>query len=352
MVLITTPSTYYETLGWNFGFPGGGYCGIQDSGDSGKNYIFSLWDPSPGGESTAVYSDPSGVVSRFGGEGTGIHYLNYNLQWKVNQWYRLVVRAWDYKGQTYFALWSDDESAGAWTHHATFAYPVPGIRFSGPSTTISFIEDWAGTGQNTRRAQYNEGWKRLSSSRAWLPYTSAIFDVSSCTGEYCNAYDAGLENGAYYMQTGGNTTPTLGSGTTLTLPFTETAPALSVGRLTYVHVTPSRDAPNGIRISWDIDPAVSPQFSYEVDVFDTPDFSGFPIASKSDVDPDARSIVLSLPPLVSLRLYYVRVSIRDIFDQAAAPLSAPFPLLAMRTSRPIFSYSEPRAWAPQVAPTP
>ena len=126
---ITTPSTYFETMGWNFGTAGGGYAGIQDSGSLGKNYIFSLWDPPSGGESSIVYWNPTGAVSRFGGEGTGVHYLNYAMPWQLNSWYRLVVRAWNYNLQTYFALWSYDEMSGIWTHHATFSYPTADVFF-------------------------------------------------------------------------------------------------------------------------------------------------------------------------------------------------------------------------------
>lgn len=39
-----TKYTYYCCLQWNGGMNGGGYCGIQDH-PQGRNFIFSLWNP-------------------------------------------------------------------------------------------------------------------------------------------------------------------------------------------------------------------------------------------------------------------------------------------------------------------
>lgn len=70
-------------------------------------YIFSLSNPT---DSTLpikpVYVNPEGSVSPFGGEGTGLHYLNYDTGWALNTCYRQVVRAWPYKGHTYYGMWT------------------------------------------------------------------------------------------------------------------------------------------------------------------------------------------------------------------------------------------------------
>ena len=44
-VVATAPTTYFETMGWNTGGNGGGYCGVQYAGTLGRNYIFELWNP-------------------------------------------------------------------------------------------------------------------------------------------------------------------------------------------------------------------------------------------------------------------------------------------------------------------
>jgi hypothetical protein len=308
---------------WNMSLNGAGYCGIQDSGSLGRNYIIALWDPaSGGGTSTAVYWDPSGTIVRSCGEGCGITYKNYNIPWQVNQWYRLVARAWDYQGQTYFALWSYDETGQVWTHHATFAFPIPGTRFDAGGGAIgSFLENFStDDAQDVRRDNLNDGWGRSASS-GWIPFSSAVFNYGTTTGPYANAYDAGVQNGAYYLQSGGDTTPTLSPGATLTLPFTVTAPSFPVGLIDSVTASYNLTA-NQITVSWVVDETASPQFTYEVDIFNNPEFTGSPIVSYSDTAPDVRSIVLT-PPALGTTLYYARVSITDIFDQAAVPVSFP-----------------------------
>ena len=319
-VTVTALYTYFETMGWNFGGNGGGYCGIQDQ-PGGKNYIFTLWDPaSSGAASTVVYSNPTGHATHYTSvEGHFVSYNNFNLPWQVNQWYRLVARAWDYQGRTYFGLWSYDETGEVWTHHATFAFPISGFSFG--ESDPAFLEDFSGlTGQLVRRVNLNDGWGR-SPSRGWTAYSSALFALATQTGPYANAYDAGVQGGSYYMQSGDNTTPTLSVNSTLTLPFTETAPALTVGRVESVTASYDRTA-NQITVAWVTDAAVSPQFSYQVDLYNNPGLTGSPIVSYSDTNPDVRSVVLS-PPAASSASYYASVSITDIFDQAAAPVAVP-----------------------------
>jgi hypothetical protein len=142
-VTATTAATYFEMTGWDAGGPGGGYLGIQDGGGScdeggtgAKNYVFSLWDAPSGAQSVVVYANPTGVTCRFGGEGTGIHYLNFAMPWQLNFWYQFVVRTWNYNSATYFGFWSFDESAGIWTHHATFAYPAPNTVMTGDESAF------------------------------------------------------------------------------------------------------------------------------------------------------------------------------------------------------------------------
>ncbi|HEV3200476.1 MAG TPA: DUF3472 domain-containing protein [Bryobacteraceae bacterium] len=321
---ITAPSTFYEALGWNGGAAGGGYYGIQDNWDQGKNFIFSLWDAPGGGLSTLVYANPAGAASRFGGEGTGVHYLSDNRQWQVNRWYRLVARAWNYNNQTYFAAWSFDETGGTWTHHATLAYPLAGMHFEDHGWTCSFIEDFGNSGANVRRVEYSDGWKR-SPSRTWEAYTLGHFRLNasaSFNGPYYRAYDAGVQNGVYYMQTGGNTRPGVDPQTDFPpVQPVATSPARSVGR--NVSASASYDAiSNHVSVSWTSDRLYSPQFSYRVDIFGTPAMNGAPVATQSDIAPHTRAALLKVPPLSSGASYYARVTTTDIFDQPADPVTA------------------------------
>jgi Domain of unknown function (DUF3472) len=156
---ITTSDTYFSPMAWGYGntIDGSGYCGIQDVAPrpflpaGGRNYIFSLWDPTSGSTKLSlVYSAPGGSVGRFSGEGTGMNYLNFSMPWQSGQWYRVVVRAWDYNNDTYYAMWILDESQNAWTHHLTMDYPASHLRFMGAA---SFLEDFHPGGSGDKAAQ-------------------------------------------------------------------------------------------------------------------------------------------------------------------------------------------------------
>lgn len=333
-VTATTPSTYFEAFGWDAGEPGGGYAGIQDAStgggycgtgpDTGYIYIFSLWDAPSGEQSFVVYTNPTGTTCRFGGEGTGVHYLNYAMPWRVGSWYQLVVRAWNYGASTYYALWSYDESANVWTDHATLGYPATGVFMDG--TPGAFLEDFGETGQNIRAGEYNEAWLRAV-SKQWVGLGYAVFAVNTSAtnnGPYYNSFDAGTREGAFYMQCGGDTTPSAQPGALFSLPEASAVPSLSVG--TTLSAGASYSVATGqLIVSWSSDPKSSPQFGYEVDVFDNSSLSGSPVFSQSDVAPDVRSISTNIA--LTGTTYFVRIVTTDIFDHPAAPIGTAVSML-------------------------
>ncbi|MGJ5814864.1 DUF3472 domain-containing protein [Paludibaculum fermentans] len=327
-VTLTAPATYFSITGWNAGVAGGGYLGIQDAtsgggtrcaeANSGRNYIFTVWDPTSGGEqSFVVYSTPSGNACHGTGEGGGAGYLNYGMPWQIGNWYQFVLKAWTYHSNTYFAFWSLDESADTWTHHATLAYPAPNILLSGGiGSFIEYFGPQDGANANEkRRAEYNAIWLR-SSSHNWAALRHALFQVGSGNGQ--DAYDAGVRDGAFYMQGGGDTTPSLHPGTILSLPVVGTGPMQSVGQTTIASASYDVTT-NQLNVSWVADPRLSPQFSYKVDVFDNPDWEGIPEFTQSDIAPHIRAIVVpaAMPPD---KVHYIRVITADIFDQQAQPI--------------------------------
>ncbi|WP_242118127.1 DUF3472 domain-containing protein [Aestuariivivens sediminicola] len=149
---VKSPSpkyTYYCGLLWNGGQDAGGYCGMQEH-PSGRNFIFSLWDPiSTSDPITADYAHPDTDLATFGGEGTGLRSLNYGIGWNTDQWYTLLTRVWtDHLNFSYFGFWIYNQNDVSWQHMVTMKYPVPNLRFN--TTTSSFIEDWRGNGYLAR----------------------------------------------------------------------------------------------------------------------------------------------------------------------------------------------------------
>jgi hypothetical protein len=160
-----------------------------------------------------------------------------------------------------------------------------------------------------RRAEYNDNWVR-SATKAWVPLGYAHFTAASGFGQ--GAYDAGVQNGAYYLQAGGDTALTINSGALLSVPLTGAAPVLSIGRTVSARALYDGTA-NKLAVSWVTDPSASPQFAYKVEVFDNSFYSGAPVFTQSDVAPHVRSITSNMVLQVGAT-YYVRVTTTDIFD--------------------------------------
>ncbi len=306
-VTNTTPYTYWETMGWNVGSEGGAYCGIQQSA-AGTNFIFSIWDPIASKEAIkAPYQLPNSNVEKFGGEGTGLHYDDKRIiGWKMNTWVRIVSRRWDYNGHSFFGCWSYDYGTTTWTHHVTMDFPVPNVKFDNGSTN-SFLEDWNGTPQNYRKGLYKNGYKRAAG--VWIPYNTAGYsgNGSSPTDSKANA---GVENGAYFMEFGGSTVKTVKEGQKLSITLPAT-PVLTVGELISATATYKTGV---LSVSWVTDQKKSPQFSYTVSVLDK---NGATVLTEKDTVPHLRAITMNAKNLAP-GTYTVRVSIVDIFDQTSA----------------------------------
>ncbi|MCB0430997.1 MAG: DUF3472 domain-containing protein [Flavobacteriales bacterium] len=306
MVTNTTGCSYWETMGWNVGSQGGAYCGIQQK-SQGTNFIFSIWDPiGTSTPITAPYKLPNSIVTKFGGEGTGLHYDdNFQVGWKMNTWVRTVSRRWDYKGHSFFGFWSYDHGTGKWTHHVTMDFPVANVRFNSGGTN-SFLEDWCSSSQNYRKGLYKNGYKRTYDTKTWIPWNTASYsgNGSSSTDNKANA---GVENGAYFMEFGGSTVKSISEGQSfnITLPA---LPVLTVGQLTSITVT---DDPDSVHVAWVTDQTKSPQFSFTIQVVNS---SNVVVVTITDTVPHLRSRSVSIKNLPDGD-YTVHVYMTDIFDQ-------------------------------------
>ncbi|GGD69765.1 discoidin domain-containing protein [Lacimicrobium alkaliphilum] len=275
-----TPYTYYSVLNWNAGMDGGGYAGIQDHPD-GRNFIFSLWDPSNGEEITAEFQGEGTQVETFGGEGTGLKSMNFDLGWEANKWYTLAARVWHTRedGHSHFAFWSQDKATGEWTHLVTMNYPMPYIVFS--SETGSFVEDWLGTGNHERTAIFNNGRKRHMDG-TWEAFTSADYEVvqEEATTEYNENYSFESNYDYYRMTTGG--TSGVENGDDPQEPTGELARPYSKVSPVYPSSSVSLSFATSSSLEWTVDDSEVPQFSYKV-------VSGGKVLAEG-VDPQTHSV--------------------------------------------------------------
>lgn len=251
-----TPYTYYSVLNWNAGMEGGGYAGIQDHPD-GRNFIFSLWDPSNGELITAPYQGAGTKVENFGGEGTGLKSWNFELGWQPDHWYTLVAKVWQKDGHTQFGYWSMDKETGIWTHIVTMDYPVENVYFN--SNTGSFVEDWLGTGDQTRTALFTAGHKRQLDG-SWAGFTKADFNViqEEATAAYNESYDATSTSEYYRMSSGGSISPDeIEAADVLSRPYSSFSPQNSPLAATI-------DSIDTQSIRWTIPATSTPMYKYTV----------------------------------------------------------------------------------------
>ncbi len=271
-----TTYTYYCAMGWS---GAGGYCGIQAYPDGGRPYIFSIWDPPNGQAITAPYAHPDTEVVPFGGEGTGLRSMNFQVGWNTGQWYTLVARAWDVGSHTYFGYWSHDVSGSTWTHFVTMDYPVANARFDG--NTWCFIEDWLGNGWNSREYYIKDGWKRRTNG-SWFGMSTMTFtEVYPDAGcaNYIDNYDAGVENGYYYLISGGATQPSFSNRTTV---LNNIPPGSSPDKPAIVFSITDATIDS---VAWDVPASSTPQFGYTIYVNS--------VEATYAIEPETRSATIS-----------------------------------------------------------
>jgi hypothetical protein len=281
--------------------------------------IFSIWDPSNGQAITTVYQEPGSRSNPFGGEGTGLHWDNTPMghTWNLDTTYTFVCRTWPgATDHTQFGLWTRDESTGVWTHHVTMDFPIGGQSFR--YGLNSFLELWAGYDPAFRYVGFSNTWSRRPVG-GWTQLRSMWTDGGLANGPQGTLDQGGLAGAAAYLRSGQG----YASNTTTSLladpqprPVYEPAAVLAGGGV---------DSPvRGLfDVTWTLDPRRSPQHSYRLEIYSTPDATGDPILTRAETAPHVHSLSFSraqLPP----GLYSARVWITDLFDQPSRPFSFVF----------------------------
>lgn len=202
----SVPGSYFMACGFKRG-----YFGIQEQANGRKVVIFSVWDPAKGDNPKAVpleqrvevpFQGEGVEVKRFGGEGTGGQSF-FPYDWKIGETCRFFVRVTVDGEKTAYAayFWLADKKA--WKHLATFRTRTGGEYLTG---LYSFVEDFrrdTKSALQTRRASFGNTWALAQNE--WRPLLRARFTASSATWEAQESIDAGVANGRFYLQTGGDT---------------------------------------------------------------------------------------------------------------------------------------------------
>jgi Domain of unknown function (DUF3472) len=197
--------SYFMACGWNTGYFGIQQLGARDE----KVVLFSVWDPGRGNDPNAVrpedrvevlYQGEGARIRRFGGEGTGGQCM-WKYNWQVGQTNRFLIGAKIQGGKTAYTAWL--WTGKAWKKLATFRTRAGGQPLKG---YYSFIEDFRRDGKSVnelRRARFGNGWVKTTEDK-WVPLSRARFTASSAQWESKKNIDAGVEDGVFFLATGGD----------------------------------------------------------------------------------------------------------------------------------------------------
>lgn len=325
----TAYTSYFSVFNWS-----GGYAGLQHTPDSSsgsaKILIASQWDPNTAGGVLArqAYLGAGTIYSRFGGEGDGAKTINpYN--WTLNTWYNFVIRAWKLNGELFIGTFVQNLSNNQWFHTSTLAIPTR-TTFLGAGSG-AFLENWHGTdprfdGRFVRKAYFKDCWNRTDAG-VWQKSSSRYFSCNANdayrNGIYDLAYNAGFDSGedAYFMEHGGNVTPSaaFNGGRTLNLPDQTnqaSTPALTIGEVSTVSASYNAGV---VTVNWTNSSTKSPQFSSTVEIRNA---SNTVVGSSTETLPQKRSAVIS--GTLSAGTYTARVTITDIFGGVSTAQTTTF----------------------------
>ena len=322
------------------------YGGLQQ-GPSWKQLIASMWDANTATGDTAKveYIALTTQQFRFGGEGDGAKTENKTYIWDLNTWYTLVVRSWRVGVKVHVATFIHNATTYQWFHTATISRTDLAADFLGMGGD-SFMENWASTnsaydGRFKRKAFFKDYWI-IDTAGTWKkPYKTEFYANSNDSvrnGLYNWAFNAGYDatEDAYLMEHGGNVTPSAAFGTRgryLLLPAQTnqgTAPVLTVGAVTSATAINSNGS---TKVNWVVDLTKSPQLSSKVEIIN---LQGIVVSTIEEILPQKRQ-ALNTTALANGN-YTARITITDIFNQVAVPVTAPF---NVNNPSPVVSITSP-----------
>ena len=219
--------TYFEACGWHRG-----YFGMQVNSPTERRIIFSVWDSGNEAEdrNRVAQADRVTLVAKgegveagdFGHEGTGGHsHLVYD--WKTGEKQRFIVTAKraDATHTIYSGFWFHPEKR-IWMLISSWKAPKDGGYLHG---LYSFCEDFNGdNGDVQRKALYGNQWIHTADGK-WHEQMTATFSHDP-TGK-ADRLDRfmGIENGQFFLATGGFVSGYTKFGTSFTRPAIDKVPA-------------------------------------------------------------------------------------------------------------------------------
>jgi hypothetical protein len=144
-----------------------------------------------------------------------------SFAWKIGETHRFVVTAAADGDKTAYAGYVWLNGRKEWKHMVTFRTRTGGQSLRG---LYSFIEDFRRDGRSVhevRRARFGDGWVKTASGE-WSPLNRARFTASGAEWEDKDRINAGVEDGWFFLATGGDTKTTQPLQSTIEKPASKT----------------------------------------------------------------------------------------------------------------------------------
>ncbi len=211
-----------------------GYFGIQVNSKTERRVIFSVWDSGNEAEDRNQVGDENkvkllnkgeGVVAGdFGNEGTGGH-SHWVYNWQTGGTYRFLLRANPEESATVYTAWFYLNDKKEWKLIASFLAPKDGNYLK---NLHSFTENfWGANGQKMRKAYYGPQWIKNADGE-WTELVNSVFTHDPTGKEERKDNGAGVDNGRFYMFTGGFVQGTAKYGDTFSRPATNRKPEIEL----------------------------------------------------------------------------------------------------------------------------
>lgn len=282
---------------------------VHDPSDQRTLVQFVCW-PASGGfapysQQIPVFAGPHMVGYPQIGEGSSCAIKGYWPLFRSDLWTRFAVRFWQPADGTkhvgYQGIWMKDPVDGAWHHLGTFLYPFAVTGVNGMSGWQENFSGYTGTYivEHARGYYHRAG--------AWRAANQVHFTAAG--------HVTATEGNTVARSEVGNPALAKNVPKTVTLSGQAALPALDP-----IVISQATATVVGSQwwVQWELPQTSSPQLGYTIEVFDNAEFSGSPVRTVTEREPEVRQRLLDLGGISNP---HVRLTISDIFFNTSDPVT-------------------------------
>ena len=304
---------------------------VQDSFRPGS--VWSFWGSNADGEPVRVEAASQHTYAyQYIGEGASGALFGTWPVIKRNRWYTMMMRVWRPIGDnenkiSYMGRWVKDVQEGRWYLYGIMRLPVAAEAFTG---NAGFLEDFGNECRSARSIHRRLGYYRKDNQ--WRKSDTVTIDVQKGLTLKNHWVVNKLDNGqtlAMELSSNPAMVPQLltgkplaeGSKYSFTIKQPE-RPALDSPEIKNIDVQTNGKQ---VMVSWTIPDTATPQYEFQIEVFDNPECRGNPVTVHQKRMPVTRHAIID----ANVASPTIRFSMTDIFDQNIDPI-----IVNARTSDP------------------